>query len=261
MRVIALTLLLLFNGSALFAFPGGAMHSEEITAEWESGSESVIQGNRILSDLRNNHESVLKMNAFCSYESLKNISELRDMASSVIIRSQESGVFSGDSYLAGVLLQNIGELSFKSLNAFEQRLVLESEKIFFSSGTFHGRNISSENIPLPEYASAQMNVSLTVSSSSNLKNYKDKNRNRILLLSDRYIICSRDFFETEFADLYRLYLYVKDNSGNRKKTETLYNRPSLCSLQPLYNSTRYKNTLINETSQIDTSIYYSGASL
>jgi predicted outer membrane repeat protein len=141
MRIFTFIILFLINGSALSASSGGAIYSEEITAEWESSSESVIQGDRILSDLRSNKDTVLKINALCSYEYIKQISELRRMAVSVIIRSQESGVFSGDSYLAGVLLQNIGELSFKPLSIFEQRLVLESEKVFLSSGTFQGRDL------------------------------------------------------------------------------------------------------------------------
>lgn len=240
MRILTFIIFLLFNGTALLASPGGALHHGEITASWESGSDSDIMGNRILDDLRSNKEPVLKVNAFCSEESILKISQLRRMAASVIINSQNSGIISGDIHLAGTLLKNIGELSLNSLSVSEQRLVRESEKISLSGNGFSRRDITSGNIPMPEYAANQTITSLTVPASSNLKNHKDKNRD--LILSDKYIICSRDLFEREFADLYRLFLYVKDNSGNRKKILTLNNPPLLCRLQPLCNSTRYINT-------------------
>ena len=184
----------------------------------------------------------MRANALCSSESLKKIEALRNLAADIISESENTGSSGHERKLAGEILKSIGSVSFISLNGYEQNLVLISEDIFVSDFCFHMGDLSSGNFPSPEYALTQSMIPLTISSSHKMKNNKVKNIDTIL--SDKNIICSKNLFDMEFADLYRLFLYVKDNSGNRKKILTINKLAHLCLRQSLYNSTRYINTTV-----------------
>jgi len=256
MRILTFIIILLLQGISLFASADRAMlseevynavPSEEVTASWERESDAILLGGRVLSDFRNKKELCFTVNASCSPESIEKIILLRKLAVDIISSSVLNGKVNCMAMFAGSILLKIDSVSLTPLTMREKELAASVEKINIIKDNFYDGGFSSAAIPHPEYAVSPSLAAVSFSSFHKLKFSKDKkNEERY---TSKKILCRKNLYDNEFADLYRLFLYVKDNSGNAKPFILTYNsltRFSLLffirSLQPLYNLTRYKNT-------------------
>lgn len=235
MRILTLIILLLFQGISLYASAGGALltdeiptvkSSEELTALWEKDSDAKLWGEKVLSGLRNRDENNFSLNAYCSPESIEKIIKLREFAAEIITASDTNA---GEVYIAGNILEMTAAVSFTPLTICEKMLVSESFKSGMSSTDFSHRDFSSEKIPVPDFAVSPLFFSFTISSVNKLKTHKDKNR--VINSYPAAIICVKNLFDMEFADLYRLFLYVRDNSGNGSSCYITYSSFPLHSSQ------------------------------
>ena len=100
--------------------------------------------------------------------------------------------------------------------------------------------MTSGKIPIPEYAVSSPGVTLPAPPLYKL-NFRMGKKNTVVYNSI-HIQCRKNLYDNEFADLYKLFLYVRDNSANGKTVFIKYNSFPFRSIQPLCNLTRYKNT-------------------
>ncbi len=263
MKNLIYIVIILLQGVSLFASADRAMLSktelnafeynlktdtaEEITASWEKDSEAKLVGERVLSDLRNNVEHGLAMNAFCSSESIEKIIALRILAADIISSVNSSKKISNhntrgriESIVAAEILAKTGRISITPLTQRELKLIDSAENINLSNDIFSARVLTSGNIPIPEYASSVPCVTIPAQTFNKLKSHPEKKNT--LVYNSTYIECRKNLYDNEFADLYKLFLYVRDNSANGKTFFLKYNKFPFITIQPLFNLTRYKNT-------------------
>lgn len=246
MRTFYFILILLFHGVSLFASDGGAslsdeisdvISTEEVTAYWENDSNSQLLGDRVLSDVRNRNEQSVALNADCSFESIDRIVRLRKFATDIISASCTNSI---EAFVAGRILEKTAAVSFTPLTFFEKKLLSESLESGLSTTGFSRRGFSSANMPQPEYTVSPLTFSFTTSSVNKLKIQKDKKRG--INSPPSAIICVKKLFDMEFADLYRLFLYVRDNSGNGSSCYVTYSSVPLRFYQFQNNSTSSNKT-------------------
>ncbi len=269
MRVLFCILFLLLQGGVL-SFPGllnadsaysahvavcedtpsdkkEIISGEDITAPWERSSEAAIRGDRILSDLYSNKKKSLAMDAFCSPESLEKLNSLRTSAADILSRDSVSGKTRNEILLAGVILLKLEEVSITSLTADETELVRRSEKITLCDYNFSGTGFLPGVLPVPEYAVSPSVIPFSFSASNTIKRYPLNKKEIYAVL--KHEPCDNNIFDGDFIDLYRLFLYVRDNSGNRKKIYQSYNNAqshahsTLCNLTRYITASTFKNTI------------------
>jgi hypothetical protein len=262
MRTLTLIIILLLQGVYLFASVGGALNdvenysinnSEEQTALWERDSEAALMGERVLADFKNNREERFAMNSFCSPDSVVKLARLRKLAADIISTSENNGRAGSVTQIAGVILKKLAEISFTPLTGRERELVRAAGRSVIPGDNLKDIGFSSGELPLSGYAVTSLNGVMSVSTILKLKTNCIKKR--VVYSSSVKTIISKNLFDWEYADLYRLFFYVRDNSGNGKRYNLTYNSVSIRSLQSPCYSIRNKNTSI-----INTKILPSGAS-
>jgi len=249
MRILTFILILLLQGISLFASADGALlseenyityASEEISAGWERDSEAKLWDGRVLSDLRNKQEENFSLNAYCSTEGMEKVARIRKLASDIILSSIKSGTTGSELPVAGEILKKSAGVSFTPLTMKERYLVSNTGNVNFLNDKLSGAGVSPGNMPRPEYAVSSLTIIFTVSPVLKHKIFKEKKME--ITSFPKSGICGANTSDREFADIYKQFLYVRDNTGNGKSQTVTYNKLTLCSLQTLYNSTRYKNT-------------------
>lgn len=268
MRRLTILILLILQWSTLFAAAGRAVSSSaclnisremnsartagEITSNWESKSDRELMGYRVLSDLRNHREQSLGINAFCSSVSIEKIIQLRKITVDVIVSHASTGEFDSAVSVASEILPMIARVAFTPLTDNERKLI-SSASILNSYAYVHmNKGLSSENIPLKEYADSAPGVTSPAPSLQKLKLCEDKKYS--VKYSSKNLQCRKILYDNDFADLYKLFFYVRDNSGNGKAFYITYNIFPCNTIQPQCNLIRYKNT-----SKADTRILLTGA--
>jgi hypothetical protein len=262
MRIFTFILLLLFQGIALFASAEIAVSSEdnytvsfseEATASWERESDAILWGERVISDFRNKKENFFSMNSLCSSGSFEKLISLKKLSADIILSSVTSGKGTGSLLIAGKILSMMDAVFITPLTHRERELLAAAEEINYMNDDFINTGAFAGEIPSPEYAALPGVITLTAPQVNLIKHSPGKKRD--IPSGIKKLQCRKNLFDNEFADLYRLFLYVRDNSGNAKTFHLTYNilRPhsslnyAFNSFQPQYNLTRYKNTLITLT--------------
>ena len=223
-------------------YTANAEKSEEITASWERDSDAILLGERVISDLRQSNKHGFAINAFCSPESFETIICIRKFVAGIIssVNSANLNVRGNrESIVAAEILSKAGRASITPLSQREKKLAETSRNLDLKNDIFLDTALSPDQIPVPEYASSAPGVTLPEPPLYKLRFCGDNNR-KIKYYSGN-LQCRKDRFDTEFVDLFRLFLYVRDNSDNAKLFHLTYNSFHQSLIQPLCNSTRYKN--------------------
>lgn len=198
----------------LFAFPGKTapavlpLSCNETTAAWEKELNSAILGERLVSDFFKNKDNGFIINSFSSAQSVEKLFTFRKLAGQILADPEGSSL--GEIYVASQILKNTDAVSFIPLTGNEQKLILSADninrqKLFIPAQGFAGRT------PPPEYSKYTLCTVLNFFSRPRLKN----RNNRSMDIKPVYKISyAKLFFEISFTDFYRLFLYLKDSSGN-----------------------------------------------
>lgn len=251
MRIFTLIILLILQGISLFASPGGALYAsedvsgrinnEEITARWEHESDAELLGERVLSDLRNMRQNGLVINSSCSYKSIEKMISLRKLAAEVISSSLKHESVNTEAYAAAVILKQMEGVSLTPLSSSEKRLVLSADSLFLSCSSHENAGVTSGGSAPPS------DYGIFTPSAVSVINHRFKpgisaiSNNRVNICP-RKITCAGGRYDIELADLYRLFFYVRDNSGNGKPgSYTCYTSPSRSIRSPI-NSIQYTSS-------------------
>jgi len=254
MRILAYIIILIMQWIPLLASDDrviisgeifNTVNNEEVTASWEKNSEAGLLGERVLEDFRNNSVNGFSLNASCSAESIVKYINLRKISTEIISASLSDAVINRQVELAIKILSKIESISMTPLTSKEKELIILTENIKASKDEFTDNGFSSGTIPLPEFASSTTGNLFSAPYILKLNKHSESG-NRINNRST-YIQCRKDLFDSEFADLYRLFLYVRDNSANGKTHCLTYNGSIASPLPLLYILTRYKKTSKSNT--------------
>jgi len=193
--------------------------NEEFRADWESEENARIMGESVVSSFRNGDVTGIKLNALCSSGSIEEISRLRKWFKSLIESEKKSGRITEQSLLAAEILEKIAEYDITGLSGGEERLINSVKSSPLSAEAVKPGSLADNSIPDEEIA---LIIPVTaINSSSKTIHFKS-------VLSNRYrssIISSKTpgrNFETAHADYYRLFLYMRDDTGDSASIKTVY---------------------------------------
>lgn len=227
MRIITFILILLFQGTVLFAsadivFPGNSKASgkEEVTAAWEREFQAEIFGDRVLSDFFKSKDAGFMINAFCSPGSIEKLSFFRKFAAEILSPNQHGNSSREEMVVAVVILAKIETHSLRPLNPGERRLISSIETSGFMD-RFPGTRTFTGKSPATEYTPCNTGMALNFSPHIKLKSGNNQKQQYIYPVNK--VICGKYFYDISHADLYRLFLYVKDSSGNGDNIRITYN--------------------------------------
>lgn len=221
--------------------------NEEFRAAWESDENSRIMGESVLSDLRSGKISGLKLNALCSAESIAEVNLVRDKLLSIIERADNSAA--EESLLAAQILERAAVINITGLTKKEESLVKTVNSLPAGCGPLKTAGFACGAIPADSVtiyvAVAAVNSTsgtFTFAAATAAKN-----------ISVRFVasIDPCKGFETIHADYYRLFLYMRDDTGDASCINKTYCPPAFClhlynSYHPIIQNNRLQNTLIHQ---------------
>ncbi len=217
-----------------------SVFSEEISASWERKADADIMGERVTHDFTHKKNGGLTVNSLCSEESIVKLNSIRKFATDIIAESSESKNSNTGTYIAAVMLRKVAAMSFTSLTEKESWLISSAEKLSLSVESFTWGGFSSNSSTPAEFGAFNNSAVFTISKAVKLRGSHDKNS--IHNLSIKKITCSSERFDREFADFYRLFLYVRDNSGNRKHPQMIFYNGLHRSIRLIINSIQCKSS-------------------
>ncbi len=180
----------------------------EVTASWERDASSRMEGEAALSAFYNGGSSRLILNSLCDVQSMREIDRIINTAASVLRRAACSGFAREESALARAVLSRAGKFSIIGLSETQSILLRQAEVL-----------------PLrPRPVSAGLCCSpfspddiISASGSASLINTRDDgpelkpHRRMISFRSAAKNVKPGPLRDLEFADKYRLFLYLRDD--------------------------------------------------
>ena len=201
----------LYNNSALNS--SGSLSAENsteiVTACWEDDADAMVFGNAAENAALNGDH--FHINMFCSGESVKEIRYLRMRLADVLQSEISNIVFKS---VAIDLLYNIGDSHFNGLSERELGIIRSTDLSSQTDIPFKSADFSQKQLPRELLSVLTVTAALTgpgfslckyTSSHAYIKKYKFTAGIRI----------SREN-EIDHADFYRLFLYMRDNTGAAK---------------------------------------------
>lgn len=187
-------------------FPG-----EEFRAEWESGENARIMGESVLSRFRGAESSGLKMNALCSPESLLEIDRVRCKLLSIVESGKSAGAASEEILLAVKILERTASVDITGITISERELIKKATSLPLSNKPLKTEGLkggtSPEDLALFIAGAAISTTGSGISFEPGIL----KRSGRINYISK---IKPGRSFETAHADYYRLFLYMRDDTGD-----------------------------------------------
>ena len=239
MKTIIFIIILLLRGISLFASSDTAVHpefklpetvaytgaAEESTAAWERDSESKLYGEKVLSDFRNNRRESFALNALCPPETIEKLLVLRRLTAEIIYRSVGDAEFSSAAKLAAGILVKMDGVSLTPLTLREIKLAASAEISGTCADEYTHSGIGAASLPHPEIVSSPGAAAAYFPEHKKSKITREKRTSFICV--SKSIQCRKNLYDSNFADLYRLFFYVKDNSGNAASYRITYNSCTL----------------------------------
>jgi hypothetical protein len=206
---------------------GTVIPVDEETAPWEREVQAAILGHRILADFLNSKNSGYIVNLSCSRETIQELFDLRKIT--VNILSSEHGSFSSDEVkVAGEILVKLDAVSVRPLNIREKKLLVNMQKAVFEAKLpFTGSFTCGQ--PVHHLAACTTGTAVNFSPQLKLKSAECHNQYGH---TPKKVTCGKCFYDISFIDLYRIFFYVKDSTGNDGHSLLTYNcgfSPSLSS--------------------------------
>lgn len=225
-------------------FNPARQYTEEITAQWERDSDAKMMGESVISGFMNRDKNSLQFNSFCSPESISRLRALRELAVKIISSPLNGHHGSSEKYIAGEILSGMEKISITPLTPREKELLTAAEEQSLSHDYHAGRAFGSAEIPLPEYAASLPGVTLPAPQTQKLKIQKEHAAGKISCSMNPVRV--KNINEREFTDLYRLFLYVREVTGNGKARNIKYCSPFASPRRLIQISITDKNTFKTE---------------
>ncbi|HOP64830.1 MAG TPA: hypothetical protein PK906_15745 [Spirochaetota bacterium] len=260
-RILAITLFFLFILPSAVSFAaGGVLHfsdsmnfpsTEEFTASWEQEESSRIMGEAVLNDFREGGGSGFRMNALCSVQSMAEMKRIRERLFAIIEIDIISKEATEESCLAAEILAVAGELDITGLSCTEKSLIKKINLSPLNDRPLHENSFAGGG-SLPERAALYISME-TVNYSGNGSGTDTSIRNGTSFNYPVQNIIPCRKFETVHADYYRLFLYMRDDTGDSSCPDITYSYTLLChhlfnSFQTYIQSNRPLKTTVHQRS-------------
>ncbi len=183
---------------------------EEFRAGWESEENSRITGESVLRDLRSGKDSGLRLNALCSAESIAEVNLVRGKLLTIIERAGNTAA--DESILAARILERAAVIDITGLTENDKKLIKKVSSLPAGCGPVKTAGFACGAIPADAIAVHTAGVALNSTSGSFTFAADNSNKN----ISGRFVssIDPCKGFETIHADYYRLFLYMRDDTGD-----------------------------------------------
>lgn len=212
-----------FAGDAVPQFPDEINFSsnEEFRAGWESEENSRITGESVLRDLRSGKDSGLRLNALCSAESIAEVNLVRDKLLAIIERADNTAA--DESLLAARILERAAAVDITGLTKNDEKLIKKVSSLPAGCGPVKSAGFACGAIPSDAIAVHTAGAALNSTSGSFAFAANFAGRN----IPGRFVssIDPCKGFETIHADYYRLFLYMRDDTGDASCLRYIYPFP------------------------------------
>lgn len=184
---------------------------EEFRAGWESGENARIMGEAVLGTFRRAESSGLKMNALCSPESLLEIDRIRCKLLSIVESGKSAGAASEEILLAVKILERTASVDITGITISERDLIEKATSLPLSNKPLKTEGLKGGTSPEDLALFIACAAISTTGSGISFEPGILKRSGRINYINK---IKPGRSFETAHADYYRLFLYMRDDTGD-----------------------------------------------